>query len=119
MSARFTHASLMSGIGGLDLGFELAGLRCGRQADQIDHEISATVEERNALPEHVWRPGIVLDPFLGSGTVCQVAQQLGLRSIGIEMNPDGERIIRQRLWLPEGGTLFSDEDLGFAFNHFQ
>jgi len=92
---------------------------CGRQADQIDHEISATVEERNALPEHVWRPGIVLDPFLGSGTVCQVAQQLGLRSIGIEMNPDGERIIRQRLSLPEGGTLFSDEDLGFAFNHFQ
>jgi DNA modification methylase len=34
------------------------------------------------------RPGdIVLDPFMGSGTVAQVAQRLGRRWIGIELNP--------------------------------
>jgi DNA modification methylase len=35
------------------------------------------------------RPGdIVLDPFLGSGTVAQVAQQLGRHWIGCELNPE-------------------------------
>ncbi|MEO8752334.1 MAG: site-specific DNA-methyltransferase [Casimicrobiaceae bacterium] len=35
------------------------------------------------------RPGdIVLDPFMGSGTVAQVAQDLGRRWIGCELNPE-------------------------------
>lgn len=34
------------------------------------------------------RPGdTVLDPFMGSGTVAQVAQRLGRRWIGTELNP--------------------------------
>lgn len=32
--------------------------------------------------------GIVLDPFLGSGTTAMVAQRLGRRWIGCELNPD-------------------------------
>jgi hypothetical protein len=32
-------------------------------------------------------PGIVLDPFAGSGTVAQVAQRLGRRWLGIDLNP--------------------------------
>lgn len=35
------------------------------------------------------RPGdVVLDPFMGSGTVAQVAQSLGRRWIGCELNPE-------------------------------
>jgi DNA modification methylase len=33
-------------------------------------------------------PGVVLDPFMGSGTVAQVAQNLGRRWLGCELNPD-------------------------------
>jgi len=32
--------------------------------------------------------GIVLDPFMGSGTTAQVAQNLGRQYIGCELNPD-------------------------------
>ena len=31
--------------------------------------------------------GLVLDPFAGSGTTIQVAQQLGRQGVGIELNP--------------------------------
>lgn len=37
-------------------------------------------------------PDIVLDPFLGSGTTAQVAQRLGRRWIGIDLNPDYEKL---------------------------
>jgi DNA modification methylase len=43
------------------------------------------------------RPGdIVLDPFMGSGTVAQVAQDLGRRWIGCELNPEYAKLIRKR-----------------------
>ena len=41
--------------------------------------------------------GIVLDPFLGSGTTAAVAEQLGREYIGIELNADNEPLIRERL----------------------
>jgi site-specific DNA-methyltransferase (adenine-specific) len=43
------------------------------------------------------RPGLVLDPFMGSGTVAAVAQQLGLDWLGIELNPDYVDLAWQRL----------------------
>ena len=33
-------------------------------------------------------PAMVLDPFVGSGTTCAVAQQLGRRSAGIDLSKD-------------------------------
>jgi len=33
------------------------------------------------------KEGIVLDPFLGTGTTSLVAEELGLNSIGIEIDP--------------------------------
>jgi site-specific DNA-methyltransferase (adenine-specific) len=34
-----------------------------------------------------WRPGVVLDPFMGSGTTAAVANRLDRSWIGIELNP--------------------------------
>ncbi|MDN8612763.1 DNA-methyltransferase [Variovorax ginsengisoli] len=44
--------------------------------------------------------GIVLDPFFGSGTTGQVAQQLGRQFIGIELNEANEPLQRERLRQP-------------------
>lgn len=52
-----------------------------------------------ALPEHTgWapcehcgegphRPGLVLDPFVGTGTTLRAAQALGRRSVGVDLKP--------------------------------
>ena len=41
-------------------------------------------------------PCVVLDPFLGSGTTGQVAESLGRKWFGIELNPDYEPLIKAR-----------------------
>lgn len=41
--------------------------------------------------------GIVLDPFMGSGTTAVVARSLGLKYVGIELNPDYIKIADKRL----------------------
>ena len=53
------------------------------------------------FPEHLVEPiiracsdegDLVLDPFAGSGTTCQIAARLKRRSLGIELNPDYARM---------------------------
>jgi len=41
--------------------------------------------------------GIVLDPFMGSGTTAQVAQNLGRQYLGCELNPDYKPLQDKRL----------------------
>jgi len=41
--------------------------------------------------------GIVLDPFMGSGTTAMVAEELNRRWLGIELNPEYVDIIKKRL----------------------
>jgi DNA modification methylase len=41
--------------------------------------------------------GIVLDPFMGSGTTAQVAQNLGRQYMGCELNPDYKPLQDKRL----------------------
>ena len=53
------------------------------------------------LPELCIKAGtkegdIVLDPFMGSGTTAYVAQRLSRKWIGIELNPDYIKIIKER-----------------------
>jgi len=44
-----------------------------------------------------FEPGIVLDPFMGSGTTALVASRLGRKYVGIELNPDYIEIAEKRL----------------------
>lgn len=44
-----------------------------------------------------WQPGLVLDPFLGSGTTAVVAERHGRDWLGIELNPDFARKAEQRI----------------------
>lgn len=41
--------------------------------------------------------GIVLDPFIGSGTVGEVAMELHRKFVGIELKPDHVKLARKRL----------------------
>jgi DNA modification methylase len=44
-----------------------------------------------------WRPGVVLDPFMGSGTVALEAERLGRDWVGIELNPDYRALAWERI----------------------
>ena len=41
---------------------------------------------------------MVLDPFMGSGTTAYVAQKLSRKWIGIELNPNYVKIIKERAY---------------------
>lgn len=45
--------------------------------------------------------GIVLDPFLGSGTTAMVAKNMGRHYVGIELNPEFTELAYQRI----GGVI--------------
>jgi site-specific DNA-methyltransferase (adenine-specific) len=45
------------------------------------------------------RPGVVLDPFFGTGTTAVVAERLGRDWLGIELNPHYSRLAERRLEL--------------------
>ncbi len=44
-----------------------------------------------------WRPGIVLDPFAGSGTTLAVAAGYGRAAIGIDLDPRNVELARERV----------------------
>jgi site-specific DNA-methyltransferase (adenine-specific) len=44
-----------------------------------------------------WRPGVVLDPFMGSGTVAVVAEKHRRDWLGIELNPAYAKLAQKRL----------------------
>jgi DNA modification methylase len=52
----------------------------------------------------------VLDPFAGSGTTLKVARELGRNSIGYEINPKYEPVIREKI-----GTTMQDTEDSFEF----
>ena len=51
-----------------------------------------------------WRPGIVLDPFAGSGTTLAVATGQGHAAIGIDIDERNIELARDRV-----GPMFLDE----------
>jgi DNA modification methylase len=44
-----------------------------------------------------WEPGVVLDPFIGSGTTAVVAEKQGRNWLGIELNPEFAALAEQRI----------------------
>ena len=50
----------------------------------------------------------VLDPFVGSGTTCQVALEMGRNSMGIEILPENYKLAKKNV-PPEQYTLFEEK----------
>jgi SAM-dependent methyltransferase len=46
-----------------------------------------------------YRPGLVFDPFCGSGTTLQVATRLGRDAVGIDLDPRNEALVQNRVGL--------------------
>jgi len=49
----------------------------------------------------------VLDPFVGSGTTCQVAQEMARNSVGIEITPENYALAKKNI-KPVQGLLFEE-----------
>ena len=59
-----------------------------------------------------WRPGIVLDPFAGSGTTLQVAARLNRNYLGIELNPEYIEMAEKRVLQGETGISPQEQQQG-------
>jgi len=64
----------------------------------VDNEHRAIGWEKNCKCDSLEvSKAIVLDPFMGSGTVGVVAKKLGRDYLGIELNPDYVEIAKNRI----------------------
>lgn len=93
---------------------------------------SGTFSDNLKLPVHRWfrysagfsaawveavlrevEPETVLDPFVGSGTVCLVADTLGINSFGIETHPFVYKLAKGKLKLELSLRLFFGRNMSF------
>jgi site-specific DNA-methyltransferase (adenine-specific) len=71
-------------------------------AERVDHPTQKPLEIIERMVKASCPPGgIVLDPFMGSGTTAVAAKRLGRHYAGFELNPAYCEIIQQRLAAPE------------------
>ncbi|WP_306752430.1 DNA-methyltransferase [Paracoccus actinidiae] len=74
----------------------------GKSVGAMRHPAAFPLElPRRCLRMHGGQ-GIVLDPFLGSGTTLVAARELGWRGIGIELDPDYADMARVRIAAANG-----------------
>lgn len=76
-----------------------------RALQRIDGRLLAVGPLRSICGHLNWRPGRVLDPFMGSGTVAVAAEQHGRDWLGIELNPEYAELAEKRLaeWREKAG----------------
>lgn len=78
-------------------------ITCGsawRRAQQLTHGRhlrTGALQPACACLGSPWRPGIVLDPFMGSGTTALAAEKHRRNWLGIELNPDYAEQARGRI----------------------
>ena len=71
-------------------------IRSVRKNDRHEAEFPAELANR-VIRLYSPADGVVLDPFLGSGTTTTVAKQLNRRWIGIEQDPEYAAVARRRM----------------------
>lgn len=76
--------------------------RCGQPWQRTTTQTLGHLATRGRLRprckcEAGWQPGLVLDPFFGSGTVAIVAEANQRRWLGIELNPEFRTLAEKRL----------------------
>jgi site-specific DNA-methyltransferase (adenine-specific) len=77
----------------------------GQSRGQFDHPAPFPEElPRRLIRLFSFREDLVLDPFLGSGTTCRVARDLGRRSIGVEINSTYCEVAARRCRPASGGS---------------
>lgn len=106
LTDRHLKAIRATGIGdaGKSLAFQTGSKSNSQEVQRLAKEAKAVLngyfrEFTFALPEHkgfapceacqseAHCPGVVMDPFMGTGTTLRAAQALGRRSIGIDIDP--------------------------------
>lgn len=92
---------------------ERACARCGvpwqREAVRRRDRLAVLGELRPGCDcRAAYRPGIVLDPFMGAGTVAVAAERHGREWVGIELNPAYAALAEQRI-LTERAKRLSDQ----------
>lgn len=75
----------------------IAWRRAQAAADLGSLAVLGTLRKSCGCESRSWKPGVVLDPFMGAGTVGKVAEQLGRGWLGIELNPAFAAQARQRI----------------------
>jgi site-specific DNA-methyltransferase (adenine-specific) len=88
--------------------------RCGSPWTREAASRSGAVTKIGALQSSCrcrqgWRPGVVLDPFFGAGTVGVVAEQHDRDWLGIEINPAFARLATRRIADARGRPTTSQE----------
>lgn len=71
--------------------WSIPGIRQRGHAAMFPEEIPRRLIRMYSFPGET-----VLDPFVGSGTTMAVAAELGRGSVGVEVNPAWERLVRER-----------------------
>jgi DNA modification methylase len=64
------------------------------------------------------QPGIVLDPFCGTGTACLVGKRLGRRFVGIDLDPESVALAQQRVGVTVDEPERLTDDDATAFRQF-